>query len=191
MRYRPEHKTETHRKIVKDASERVRREGLNGAAVAAVMRDAGLTHGGFYKHFRSKHDLLLQSLRESFAEVVALLEKAAKQAPPQSAWKAIVKTYLTAEHCNHPERGCPVAALGSELSRAGKDMKGQILAEITNYKDRMLPFMPGKRAVDKEGAFMLIFSTMVGAVEIARMMPDPRAREKLLASTREFLFRSF
>lgn len=70
-------------------------------------------------------------------------------------------------------------------------MKGQILAEITNYKDRMLPFMPGKRAVDKEGAFMLIFSTMVGAVEIARMMPDPRAREKLLASTREFLFRSF
>jgi TetR/AcrR family transcriptional repressor of nem operon len=191
MRYGPEHKTETHRKIVKDASERVRREGLNGAAVAVVMRDAGLTHGGFYKHFRSKDDLLLQSLREAFAEVVALLEKAAKQAPPKSAWKAIVKTYLSAEHCNHPQRGCPVAALASELARAGKDMKGQILAEMDSYKDRMLPYMPGRRTIDKERAFMLIFSTMVGAMELARMMPDSAAREKLLASTRDFLLRSF
>jgi TetR/AcrR family transcriptional repressor of nem operon len=66
MRYRPEHKLETHQKIVKDASRRVRAEGLNGAAVAAVMKDAGLTHGGFYKHFGSKDDLLLESLREGF-----------------------------------------------------------------------------------------------------------------------------
>ena len=191
MRYRPGHKTETHQKIVKDASRRVRSEGLNGAAVAAVMRDTGLTHGGFYKHFRSKDDLLLESLRQAFEEVIALLVEAAEQARPQSAWKAIVKTYLSAGHCNHPERGCPLAALASELARAGKEMKGQILAEMTNYKDRMLRFMPGRRAVDKERAFTVIFSTMVGAVEIARMMPDPGARAKLLASTRDFLLHSF
>jgi len=191
MRYRPEHKTETRKKIVKDAARRVRAEGLNGAAVAAVMRDTGLTHGGFYKHFRSKDDLLLESLRQAFEEVVALLVEAAEQARPESAWKAIVKTYLSAEHCNHPERGCPLAALASELARSGKEMKSQILAEMTNYKDQMLRFMPGRRAVDKERAFTVIFSTMVGAVEIARMMPDPAAREKLLASTREFLLRSF
>jgi TetR/AcrR family transcriptional regulator, transcriptional repressor for nem operon len=191
MRYRPEHKTETRQKIVKDASRRVRSEGLNGAAVAAVMRDSGLTHGGFYKHFRSKDDLLLESLREAFGEVVALLVKAAEQAGPQSGWKAIVKTYLSAEHCDHPERGCPLAALAPELARAGKEIKSQILTEITNYKDRMLRFMPGRRAADKERAFIVIFSTMVGAVEIGRMMPDRAARERLLASTRDFLLRSF
>jgi TetR/AcrR family transcriptional regulator, transcriptional repressor for nem operon len=191
MRYRPGHKTETHQKIVKDAARRVRSEGLNGAAVAAVMRDTGLTHGGFYKHFWSKNDLLVESLHEAFEEVIALLVEAAEQGPRESAWKAVVKTYLSAGHCNHPERGCPLAALASELARAGKEMKGQILAEMTNYKDRMLPFMPGRRAVDKERAFSVIFSTMVGAVEIARMMPDSDAREKLLASTRDFLLRSF
>lgn len=191
MRYRPGHKTETHEKIVKDAARRVRSEGLNGAAVAAVMRDTGLTHGGFYKHFRSKDDLLVESLHEAFEEVMALLVEAAEQAPPESAWKAIVKTYLSAGHCNHPERGCPLAALASELARAGKDIKAQVLAGMTNYRDRMLPFMPGRRAVDKERAFTVIFSTMVGAVEIARMMPDPASREKLLASTRDFLLRSF
>ena len=69
MRYKPEHKAEIRRKIVQDASRRVRAEGLTGAAVSAVMRDAGLTHGGFYKHFGSKEDLLLESLREAFREI--------------------------------------------------------------------------------------------------------------------------
>ena len=69
MRYRPEHKAEVHQKIVKDASRRVRAEGLTGAAVAAVMRDTGLTHGGFYKHFGSKDELLIESLREAFRDI--------------------------------------------------------------------------------------------------------------------------
>ena len=191
MRYRPEHKTETHQKIVKDASRRVRAEGLNGAAVAAVMRDTGLTHGGFYKHFGSKDDLLVESLREAFREIGETLVRAAEQAPPGEAWKAIVKTYLRPELCEHPEYGCPLTALAPELARVDKGMKPQIVAELVNYKSQMLPFMPGRRIVDKERAFCAIFSTMIGAVEIARMLPNPVMREKVLASTRDFLLRSF
>jgi TetR/AcrR family transcriptional repressor of nem operon len=70
-------------------------------------------------------------------------------------------------------------------------MKGQILAEMTNYKNQVLRFMPGRRAADKERAFTVIFSTMVGALEIARIMPDAAAREKVLANARDFLLRSF
>jgi TetR/AcrR family transcriptional regulator, transcriptional repressor for nem operon len=191
MRYRPEHKIETHRKIVKDASRRVRTEGLNGAAVAAVMRDTGLTHGGFYKHFESKDDLLVESLSEAFHEIGDILVHAAEQAPSGEAWKAIVNTYLRAELCEHPERGCPLTALAPELARADKGMKPQIVAELVNYKSRMLPFMPGLRTVDKERAFFAIFSTMIGAVEIARMLPNPALREKVLSSARDFLLRSF
>ena len=92
MRYQPEHKLETHQKIVEDASRRVRAEGLNGAAVAAVMRDTGLTHGGFYKHFGSKDELLVESLGEAFREFTNALVRAAEQSPPGEAWKPIVKT---------------------------------------------------------------------------------------------------
>jgi TetR/AcrR family transcriptional repressor of nem operon len=70
-------------------------------------------------------------------------------------------------------------------------MRGQILAELVNYKDRMLPFMPGRRAADKERAFFAIFSTMAGAIEIARMLPEPAMREKVLATAKDFLLSSF
>lgn len=191
MRYRPEHRVEIHQKIVKDASRRVRAKGLTGAAVSAVMQDAGLTHGGFYKHFGSKDELLVESLKESFRDIIDRLVRAAEQSSPGEAWKAIVKTYLRPEMCDHPERGCPVAALAPELARVNKRMKPQIVGELVNYKSRMLPFMPGRRTADKERAFFAIFSTMIGAVEIARILPNPATREKVLRSTRDFLLGSF
>jgi len=191
MRYQPEHKAETHQKIVKDASRRVRAEGMTGAAVSAVMRDAGLTHGGFYKHFESKDALLMESLSAAFQEIADRLAEAAEQSKPGTAWKAIVNTYLSLEYCDHIEDGCPLPALAPELARADKAMKPQIFEELKKYRSRMLPFMPGRRTADKERAFFSIFSTMVGAIEIARMLPEPTMREKVLASARDLLLRSF
>jgi TetR/AcrR family transcriptional repressor of nem operon len=191
MRYPPEHKAVVHQKIVKDASRRVRAEGLSGAAVAAVMRDTGLTHGGFYKHFGSKDELVIESLREAFRDIGDKLVRAAEQSRSEAAWKAIVKSYLSLEYCDHVERGCPLPALAPEMARVDETMRSQVLAELVNYRDRMLPFMPGRRTADKERAFFVIFSSMIGTVEVARMMPDRAAQEKVLASTREFLLRSF
>jgi TetR/AcrR family transcriptional regulator, transcriptional repressor for nem operon len=190
MRYPAEHKAEVHQKIVKDASRRVRAEGLNGTAVAAVMRDTGLTHGGFYKHFGSKDDLVMESLREAFRDIGDKLVRVAEQSRSEAAWKAIVKSYLSLEYCDHVERGCPLPALAPEMARVDETMRSQVLAELVKYRDRMLPFMPGRRTADKERAFFVIFSMMIGAVEIARMMPDRAAQEKVLSSTREFLLRS-
>jgi TetR/AcrR family transcriptional repressor of nem operon len=191
MRYPAEHKAEVHQKIVKDASRRVRAEGLNGTAVAAVMRDTGLTHGGFYKHFGSKDDLVMESLREAFRDIGDKLVRVAEQSRSEAAWKAIVKSYLSLEYCDHVERGCPLPALAPEMARVDETMRSQVLAELVKYRDRMLPFMPGRRTADKERAFFVIFSSMIGTVEVARMMPDRAAQEKVLASTREFLLRSF
>ncbi len=176
---------------MKDAARRVRVEGITGAAVSAVMRDAGLTHGGFYKHFSSKEELLRQSLNKAFREISDRMARAGEQAQPGVAWKAIVKTYLSPEHCDHPECGCPLAALAPELARADKGTRVQVLGELATYKSRMLQFMPGRRTADKERSFFSIFSTMIGAIEIARMIPDPAMREKVLASARNFLLHSF
>jgi len=191
MRYQSEHKAEIHQRIVKDGSRRVRAEGITGAAVSAVMRDAGLTHGGFYKHFESKDELLMASLGEAFQEVAERLAHAAEQSRPGTAWKAIVKAYLSPEHCDHADCGCPLAALAPELARADKAMKVPIVAELIKYKTRMLPWMPGRRTADKERAFFSIFSTMIGAVAIARILPDQTARARVLASARNFLLHGF
>jgi len=175
---------------VKDASRRVRAEGMTGAAVSDVMRDAGLTHGGFYKHFGSKDDLLLESLCDGFAEIADTLARAVEQAPPSEAWKIIVKTYLRPEMCDHPESGCPLPVLAPDLARAHPGMKASIIAELVKYKNRMVPFMPGRRSADKERAFFAIFSTMIGAIALARILPVA-VQAMVLANARDFLLRSF
>ncbi len=191
MRYQPGHKAEIHKKIVKDASRRIRSEGLTGSAVSSVMRDAGLTHGGFYKHFSSKDALLLESLGEAFQEIADRLVRAAEESRSEEPWKAIVKTYLSLEYCDHVDRGCPLPTLAPELARANKKMRGKILTQLVRYKDRMVPMMPGRKSADKERAFFQIFSTMIGAIEIARMLPAPEMRENVLANARDLLLRSF
>jgi TetR/AcrR family transcriptional repressor of nem operon len=191
MRYQAEHKIAIHQKIVKDAARRVRAEGMTGAAVGAVMQDAGLTHGGFYKHFRNKEELLTEALTEAFGEIGDALTQVARRSKPGAEWKAIVKAYLSVDHCDHAEWGCPVAALGPDLARMDKRSKERTVAEVVRYKNQLAPMMPGRRRADKERAFFVIYSTMVGAVEIARMLPEPAMREKVLKTARDFLLRSF
>jgi TetR/AcrR family transcriptional repressor of nem operon len=191
MRYPTEHKAEVRQRIVKDAALRVRGEGLTGAAVAAVMRDAGLTHGGFYKHFASKDDLLAESVQEAFKSFIDKLVQVAEQSSPGEAWKSIVTCFLSLEHCDDPEHGCPVTALAPELTRADRTLRAQVVADIVSYKNRMTPFMPGRQTSEKESAFFVIFSTMIGALQIARTLPDRAVKEKVLATARDFLLVSF
>src|SRR5215470_15758260 len=116
MRYEPDHKAKTHRRIVKNAAQRLRAEGLNGAGVATVMKASGLTVGGFYKHFRSKEDLLVQGVEEGFSQFGERIFAALKNVPPAERWKEIVRWYLSLENCNHTDSGCPIAALASDIA---------------------------------------------------------------------------
>src|ERR1700742_455491 len=130
MRYAPGHKAEVHERIARHPSRRVRADGLAGAGVASVMRDTGLTHGGFYKHFESKDELLIESVREAFQDIIGKLVHAAEQARSGEAWKAIVKTYLSLEYCDQVEYGCPLTALGPDLARVDGAMKMQFFGEL-------------------------------------------------------------
>src|SRR5713101_7026215 len=191
MRYEREHKANTHRRIVEDAARRYRSEGLGRASVATVMQDTGLTHGGFYKHFPSKNDLLVESMGEAFRETASWLVAIGEQAPTGEAWKEIVVAYLGLAHCDHPEKGCPLAALAPELARFEKDVKSRISADMVNYKNQLIRYMPGRRIADRERAFFVIFSTMIGAVALARMMSDTAIRRRILDTAKDFLFASF
>src|SRR5712672_49023 len=111
MRYEQDHKARTHQRILKNAARRFRAEGLSGPGVASVMKASGLTVGGFYKHFRSKDELLADSIAEAFSESSEKIYSSLQNLPREDRWKALVRVYLSPEHCDHPDSGCPVAAL--------------------------------------------------------------------------------
>ena len=191
MRYEPDQKKRTHRKIVRNASRKLREKGLNGPAVATLMKASGLTHGGFYKHFRSRDDLVVEAIEESLDELREKLVNAAKQAGSGQGWKAMVRGYLTLELCDRFDEGCPVAALAPDMARTRPALKQRISAAILKLREELLPFMPGRTAEAKAANFLAIFSSMVGTIALARTMPDPAVRQRILDSVRDHLLQSF
>ncbi|HTZ49759.1 MAG TPA: TetR/AcrR family transcriptional regulator [Verrucomicrobiae bacterium] len=191
MRYHPDHKGKTHRKIVRNASRQLRAKGLNTPAVATVMKAAGLTHGGFYKHFKSRDDLVLEAVDESLQELRDRLITAAKERNPHDGWKAMVETYLSLEMCDRSEDGCPIAALAPDMARTRPAVKRRISSAILKFRQELLPFMPGRNPDEKAANFLAIFSSMVGAIAIARTMPDLAVRQRILNTVQDGLLKSF
>lgn len=191
MRYHPDHKVRTHRRIVRNASRQLRSKGLNGPAVTTLMNAAGLTHGGFYRHFGSRDDLVVEAIEESLQELRDRLVTAAKQADPGEGWKAMVRSYLSLELCDRPDEGCPIAALAPDMARTRSRLKQRIAAAILKLRQELLPFMPGRNPHEKAANFLAIFSSMVGTIAIARTMPDPALRRGILNTVRDHLLQSF
>ena len=187
MRYEPEHKTRTRDRIVRNAARKFRAEGLSGPGVASVMKASGLTVGGFYKHFRSKDELLAEAVAQGFSESSEKIRSSLQNVPRANRWKEVVRWYLSTEHCDRPEIGCPVAALAPEIARA----KLSIRRRIAGLMKEWVEFMPGVTAREREQNFLVIFSAMVGAVSIARIFTEPADRQKVLASMRDHLLHSF
>src|SRR3954471_1028095 len=108
-------KEATHDRIVEAAARAIRRSGYDGTGVADIMKDAGLTHGGFYAHFASREAMLAEAADRAGAEAVTVSENVAASVPPEQALQAMMHAYLSKEHVEGTETGCPVAALGSEM----------------------------------------------------------------------------
>jgi TetR/AcrR family transcriptional repressor of nem operon len=191
MRYEPEHKTRTRDRIVRNAARKLRAEGLSGPGVASVMKASGLTVGGFYKHFRSKDELLADAIAEGFSESGEKIYSSLQKVPREDRWKELVRVYLSPEHCDHADVGCPVAALAPEMARAKLSIRKRISDLMKGRAQRWVEFMPGRTIGDRERNFLLIFTAMVGAVSVARILTDPGDRQKVLTDMRDHLLRSF
>ena len=191
MRYQADHKARTHHRIVKNAARRFRSEGLKGPGVATLMKASGLTVGGFYKHFHSKEDLLAEAIAEGFSDFQWKVSDALKGVPPGERWKEIVRWYLSPEHCEHAETGCPIAALAPELARSAPKVKKRIAGVMKAQRERIMELMPGATIVERERNFNIIYPAVAGAVSIARILPDPVERGKILNSMRDHLLKSF
>lgn len=184
MRYQDAHKGETRTRILEAAAERVREKGPAGVSVAQIMADAGLTHGGFYVHFTSKDDLLAATMDQMFADVVERFWGPLESAKHDRALIRYVEAYLSSEHRDEPGRGCPIAALTSQLphlhpaarARFDAGVKG-LLATLARRLEHL-----GLEAPEAFAQGMLV--EMAGALGIARAVSDPDLSDRLLAGAR-------
>lgn len=191
MRYEAEHKTQTRDRIVRNASRKIRAEGLSGPGVASLMKASGLTVGGFYKHFKSKDDLLADAIALGFSEFGEKAQSSLKDVPREQWWKEIVRWYLSPAHCDHSDTGCPVTALAPEIARSKISLRKRIAAQMEGLTEQWVEFMPGATAAEREQNFFVIFSAMAGAVSIARLFTEPEARQNVLSGVQDYLLNSF
>ncbi|HTD51655.1 MAG TPA: TetR/AcrR family transcriptional regulator, partial [Thermoanaerobaculia bacterium] len=129
MRYSTSHKEETKQRIIRAAARRFRSRGSEGAAIGDLMRDLHMTHGGFYRHFASKEDLLVEAFGEDANGLSGKLLSAVERAPKGGELKALIDAYLNIEHCENAADGCPVAALATELARRPPRSKARLAFE--------------------------------------------------------------
>jgi AcrR family transcriptional regulator len=128
-------KEATHDRIVDAAARAIRRSGYNGTGVADIMKDAGLTHGGFYAHFPSREAMLAEAADRAGSESVAMMERIVASSPPQQALPAMIRAYLSKEHLEGIETGCATAALGSEMPRQAREVRRAATRRIKEMID--------------------------------------------------------
>jgi TetR/AcrR family transcriptional repressor of nem operon len=182
-------KEETHERIVEVAARALRRHGYAGVGVADVMKEAGLTHGGFYAHFASRDALLVEALdragRESSEAVARAAERRA--AKGVSAFRALVETYLAEAQLASLEIGCPVAALGCDMPRQSEAVREASIARVRHLIAAVRATLPGTTRATAS----VIAGTLVGSVQLARALGDNAEGRAVLAAARKSLTRQY
>ena len=175
----PSRKEATHERIVETAARAIRRSGYGGAGVAEIMKEAGLTHGGFYAHFESREGMLAEAADRAGANAMAMLARVAATAPPKKALEAMLRAYLSKEHMERAETGCAVAALGSEMPRQSSKVRRAATRRIKEMIDLVARQLPDAEGADSRERALVTTATAVGALVLARAVDDPKLSEAL------------
>lgn len=183
MRYSDTHKQETRQKVVKAAARSVRAKGPEGVSVAEVMAEAGLTHGGFYAHFPNKEALVAAAIEEAFGQSARRFGKVTDGLNNAEALATFVDLYVTPEHRAHPERGCPLAGLSSELPRQGPPVREAYERGVQRLVGRIADWLPDGTA-DRESLAASLVAEMAGIVALSRAIADDDEAERMLAAAR-------
>ena len=185
MRYSKEHKQETHARIVKKASVRLREKGAHGIGVADLMKEAGLTHGGFYAHFDSREALVIEAFAYAMDRSTERWRKVAEETPADKRLATIVENYLTAVHRDDPGHGCAVPTLGAEIARESlktrRAFSAKLEAMIDMMADQILD-VPRKSARKQAVAAL---ATMMGSMVLSRIAGNGEFSDEILAAGRE------
>jgi len=178
----------SHQRIVERASRLMRKNGIETTSVNDVMSAAGLTHGGFYRHFESKDALVKAALEAAFVEALQTIDEIRTKVGSKDGVQDYISHYLSQGHLSHPELGCPVSALGVEVARATPEVKATFTSGFNRVIDKLAE--PGPEATeDSRQAALVKFALLAGAVVIARAT-EPGTGQSVLYACRQALAHS-
>ena len=185
MRYSKEHKFQTHAKIVKRASVKLREKGAHGIGVADLMKEAGLTHGGFYAHFDSRDALVIEAVTHAMDRSTERWRKLSEQTPADKRLSKIVNTYLAPDHRDDPGHGCAVPALAAEMARESAKTRRAFAGRMEQLIEMLAEQYQGlpRRAARKQA--MAALATMMGALVMARVAGNSELSDEILKSGRD------
>jgi TetR/AcrR family transcriptional repressor of nem operon len=178
MRVSREQAAENRKRIVATAARMFRDKGFDGVGVDAIMKGAGLTHGGFYGHFRSKDDLAAEA-------VTRALERGAERQSRFTDLRDLVSDYLSERHRANRADGCAIVALGGEMVRQGEDIRRGVTAHVRAQLDRFSHLLAGGTAASRRKRAIATLSGIVGALMLARAVEDPALSDEILAAARD------
>ncbi|MDB5981232.1 MAG: TetR family transcriptional regulator [Pseudomonas sp.] len=183
MRYSEDHKAQTHQRIIKEASARFRRDGIGATGLQPLMKALGLTHGGFYAHFKSKDELVEKSLRQAADDLAVHCDELFGRAEDPLA--AFIDHYLSSGHRNSPAEGCPLPTMSSELGQRGQasPTTDVMIKNRLNALENGLP----EGTADAPQLSTVMLSTLVGAMVLSRSAHDPELADQILETAREWL----
>lgn len=176
-------KQATHDRIVDAAARAIRRSGYNGTGVADIMKEAGLTHGGFYAHFASREAMLAEAADRAGGESVAMMQRIAATVPPNKVLPAMMEAYLSKEHLDAIETGCATAALGSEMPRQAPEVRRAATRRIKEMIDLVSRQSPDWGQPGSHERALFTVAAMVGTLVLARAVDDARLSDALRKAT--------
>jgi TetR/AcrR family transcriptional repressor of nem operon len=183
-RYSNEHKQKTRETVLRHAARALRASGPEGVSVAAVMKDAGLTHGGFYAHFSSKDALLAAAIEQMFEQVRDRWAHETLDADPAAGLEQYIDWYLSAAHRDAPATGCPIAALAADLPRMSADCRTAFATGAQRLSARFEQALERLGHANPAMEASSLASELVGAVSLARLATDPKRSDAILAASR-------
>lgn len=190
VRYPSGHKEKTREQIVGAAARAFREEGVAAVSVPELMGRAGLTHGGFYAHFRNKEQLVAEACRSALRESSGRLIETARRAPPEERLAAFIRAYASPAHRDDPGGGCVMPALAAELSRHGSEVREAFTESFTWSIATLARALP-EEGGDREVRALALMSGLAGAVMLSRAVDDPALSDRILQSARDVFIAAF
>ena len=179
-------KEKTHQRIVAIAAKRFREHGLEGIGIADVMKEAGRTVGGFYKHFGSRDELVAEAVASSISTWRKRAEAAAAGGDPLS-YEQMVADYLSEEHRDNPGTGCIFAALAPDIARSGKATRAVATDRVQKNLELLTTALDGKDKRAARSGAILTFSALIGAMALARTVSDASLSREILTTVNQYL----
>ncbi|MGT2500165.1 TetR/AcrR family transcriptional regulator [Bradyrhizobium guangxiense] len=185
MRYSREHKQETHDRIVRKASVRLREKGAHGIGVADLMKEAGLTHGGFYAHFDSREALVMEAFAYAMDRSMEHWRKLTDEATPEKRLALVAESYLSTLHRDNPGTGCSIPALGAEIARESPKARKAFAGKLDEMIEQLADYIPNlpRKAARKQAIATL--ATMAGTMLLARIAGSSELSDEVLKAGRD------